>query len=240
LAIFLSLDERGNRQENRLSEERQNMELHSGSPQKSNNRQSLGEKLDAIIQNLPANQVTLAEIRDMLGQEGLLLLTVFLNLVFLIPVSIPGVSTVFGAAILLIGISRLFNCTLWLPQRIRERQLPADKLRIGLAKGLIWFHRLERVSRPHRLNWITAKGIMAVLNDCALILGAVLLMMPFGLVPFSNTLPAIAILFLAIGLLERDGVCIVLGHLTNLATIIYFSILIAGGSFTLYKLFNHM
>lgn len=204
-----------------------------------NNGKSLGEKLDGLIRNLPHDQVTLSEIRDLLGQEGLLLLTIFLNLIFLIPVSIPGVSTVFGAAILLIGFSRLFNRSLWLPRRVRERQLPTEKLRMGLQKGLLWFKRLERISHPHRLNWISTGGMMAVVNDCALILGAVLLMAPFGLVPFSNTLPAVAIIFLAIGLLERDGICIVLGHLTNLATIIYFTLLIAGGSFTLYKLFQH-
>lgn len=211
----------------------------SGPHKKANHPVSLGEKLEAIIQDLPADQVTLAEIRDLLGQEGLLLLTAFLTLIFMIPVSIPGVSTVFGAAILLIGFSRLFKCGLWLPKRVRERRLPAEKLRTGLQRGLIWFHRLERISRPHRINWITAKGMMAVVNDCAIILGAVLLMAPFGLIPFSNTLPAIALLLLAIGLLERDGICIILGHFMNLATIFYFTLLIAGGSFTLYKLFHY-
>jgi hypothetical protein len=200
--------------------------------------ESLGEKIEVIIGNLPADQVTLAEIRNLLGQEGLLLLTAFLTLIFLIPVSIPGVSTVFGAAILLIGFSRLFNCNLWLPKGFQERRLPAEKLRSGLRKGMIWFHRLERISRPHRLSWITGRGLMAVLNDCALILGAVLLMAPFGLVPFSNTLPAIALLFLAIGLLQRDGVCILLGHLANLATIFYFTLLIAGGGVTIYEIFQ--
>jgi hypothetical protein len=81
---------------------------------------------------------------------------------------------------------------------------------------------------------------MAVLNDCSLILGAVLLMAPFGLIPFSNTLPAIALLFFAIGLLQRDGVCILLGHLANVATILYFTLLIAGGSFTLYEIFQRL
>jgi len=86
---------------------------------------------------------------------------------------------------------------------------------------------------------MNARGMMSVLNNSAFILGAVLLMAPFGLIPFSNTLPAVALLLLAIGLLERDGICIILGHLMNLATILYFGLLIAGGSFTLYKLFQH-
>src|SRR3990172_4428116 len=59
---------------------------------------SLGEKLALIIQNLPPDSLSVAEIRDRVGQDGLLLLTALLTLVFMIPVSIPGVSTVFGAA----------------------------------------------------------------------------------------------------------------------------------------------
>jgi hypothetical protein len=195
----------------------------------------LGDKIRVVIGNLPSSGVTLAEIRDLVGQDGLLVLTAILTLVFMVPVSIPGVSTVFGVAILLIGISRLLGRNLWLPKRIAQRVLPADSLRTGLNQGSIWLHRLERVSRPHRLKWLASTGLMDTLNNCALILGAVLLMAPFGLIPFSNTLPALALLFLAIGLLQRDGLCILFGHLANLATIIYFIVLLVGGSVAIHE-----
>jgi len=65
-------------------------------------------------------------------------------------------------------------------------------------------------------------------------------MAPFGLIPFSNTLPAIAILFFAIGLLQRDGICILLGHLVNFATIVYFTLLIVGGGATIYEIFQRI
>ena len=200
---------------------------------------SLGERLQGIIDDLPADSLTLSELRDALGQEGMLLFAALLTLVFLIPVSIPGVSTVFGAAILLIGVCRLFNRTLWLPRRVLSRPLPAARLRDNLGSGLKWFQRLERISRPHRWNWLTTPGLIAVANDAALILGALLLMMPFGLIPFSNTLPAIALLLLAIGLLQRDGVCIALGHLANVATIVYFGALISGSGLALNAVFKH-
>jgi hypothetical protein len=201
---------------------------------------SLGEKLKVMIDNLPPGGVTLTEIRDLVGQDGLLLLTAFLTIVFMVPVSIPGVSTVFGAAILLIGISRLLGRNLWLPERIAHRVLPAEKLRAGLNQGSKWLHRLERVSRPHRLNWMASPGLMDTLNNCALISGSVLLMAPFGLIPFSNTLPALALLFLAIGLLQRDGLCILFGHLANLATALYFIVLMVGGVAAIREFFRRV
>ena len=201
---------------------------------------SLGQKLKVFIENLPPNQVTLMEIRDLIGQDGLLILTAFLTLVFMVPVSIPGVSTVFGFAILLVGISRLFDRNLWLPQRLASRKLSSEGIRSALMKGSKWLDRLDRVSRPHRMKWLVDGWMMTTVNNGALILGSVLLMAPFGLIPFSNTLPGLALLFLAIGLLQRDGLCMLLGHLLNFFTMIYFAILILGGGVAIKEIFQRL
>ena len=59
---------------------------------------SLGEQLVDIIERLPPDALSLQELLDVFSDEGLLLLTILLTLIFLIPVSIPGVSTVFGTS----------------------------------------------------------------------------------------------------------------------------------------------
>ncbi len=199
-----------------------------------------GERLLGVIDRLPPGDVTVAEIRDLVGPDGLLLLTVLLTLVFMVPVSIPGVSTVFGGAILLIGTSRLLNRTLWMPKRIAQHALPSDKIRDGLGKGVKWLHRLERVCRPHRLNGVASSGLATLLSDGGLVLGAVLLMAPFGLIPFSNTLPALALLFLSLGLLQKDGLFILLGHIGNLVTILYFGVLVFFGIEAVREAFRHL
>lgn len=201
---------------------------------------ALGEQLARIIDELPADKLTLGELLDVFGDEGLLLLTMLLTLVFLIPVSIPGVSTVFGAAILLVGISRLLGRSLWLPRSLRDKALPADKLRPGLAHGMAWVRRLERISRPHRLRGFVDGRAANLFNNLAFILAALLLMAPFGFVPFSNTLPALALLFFAAGMIQRDGGAILLGHLANLGTIVYFGILIAGGGVAVHELWQRL
>ena len=194
---------------------------------------SPADRLEATIEALPAGSVTLAQVRDLFGSDGLMLLAAFLTIVFLVPVSVPGVSTVFGAGILLIGVSRLFRLQLWLPKRIERRLVDTEKLRSALRRGLVWFRRLERISRPHRISWAASDGAARVVNDCAIILGAALLMAPFGLIPFSNTFPAVALLFLSIGSIQRDGLFMLLGHLSNLLSIAYFALLIGGGGYAL-------
>jgi len=58
-------------------------------------------------------------------------------------------------------------------------------------------------------------------------------MAPFGFIPFSNTLPALALIFLAVGMMQQDGGFILLGHISNIVTMIYFAFLIAGGGWTI-------
>jgi len=198
-------------------------------------RESLGEKLETIIDEMPTGDITLDEILEIFEDDGLLLLSIFLSLVFLVPISIPGVSTIFGTAILLIGVARLFNRHLRLPKKFSKRTIPAEKLVTGLNKALIGFHRLEKISRPHRLPWFTTHPYTNRINKVAFVLAAGLLMAPFGFIPFSNTLPAAALVLFSIGEIEKDGVSILFGHLANLATIIYFGILIAGGSLTIFE-----
>lgn len=200
----------------------------------------LGEQIAAIIARLPTGSLTLSELLDTFGDEGLLLVAILLTLVFLIPVSIPGVSTVFGAAILLIGISRLVGRPLWVPQRLARKSLPADRLRPGLEAGMVWVRRLEKISRPHRLPALVDGRVAGVFNDLAFILAALLLMAPFGFVPFSNTLPALALLLYAVGFIQRDGGAVLLGHLANIGTMVYFAALIGGGGVAAHELFQRL
>jgi len=191
--------------------------------------------------NLFAEQCPSRDVlKHVTSRWGVLILVALLTLVFLIPVSIPGVSTVFGAAILLISVSRLLRRNLWIPSTLEHRVIGTRKLRPLLRKALSWLKKIETVSRPNRMGWLATDGAVGTLNSLALILGAVLLMMPFGLIPFSNTFPAVAILFLAIGLLQKDGVSVLLGHVSNVVTIIYFGVLIGGGGLAVREVFERL
>jgi hypothetical protein len=71
----------------------------------------------------------------------------------------------------------------------------------------------------------TDGAVASRVNGLAIVLGGILLLFPLGLVPFSNTLPGIAVMLLAIGMLQRDGYFIFAGYFFLLATIVYFVVL---------------
>ena len=189
--------------------------------------EGLSAALFDTIDSIEGSTITLRQLFALIGEQGLLFLCALLTIPFLIPVSIPGVSTVFGVAIILIAIGITLNRIPWLPRQLMDRPLQTEKLVPTLAKGATMVARIDRVIRPRLLN-LTHGAVMNRLNGLALVFGGVLLIFPLGLIPFSNTLPAFAILFLAVGILQRDGLFVLLGYVMQVATVVYFGVLAAG------------
>ena len=164
--------------------------------------------------------VTLRELLAMLGEQGLLVFCGVLASPFLLPVTVPGMSTVLGIPMLLIGFSVMVSRVPWLPARILNRSLPAATVRTVLAKVRGWSERFEHLVRP-RLLGLTGGRAVNALNGMLVIVAVLLLMAPIPLVPFINSLPALAILLLCFGMAERDGAVIVFGYFMTLVSTLY-------------------
>lgn len=188
---------------------------------------SLAFTLRRTAATLQNDTVTLRELLELVGEQGLLLFCSMLTLPFLFPVSIPGVSTVFGLVIILIGIGVTLNRVPWLPQQLMSRSFAREKLVTTLEKGAKVVDRLERWVKP-RFAMMTGGTFINQVNGAALTLSGILLLFPLSFIPFSNTLPAVAILFLAFGTMQRDGYLIIAGYLSLLLTLIYFAGLALG------------
>ena len=193
------------------------------------------ELLEDILHSIKGEHITLRDLLSMMGESGLLLLCAFLSLPFLFPVSIPGVSTVFGAGIVLISAAITLNRLPWLPERVADRRLESGKLRPVLQRGVTFLRKIDRFFKP-RMTGLTSGAVMNRVNGLVLMGAGVLLMAPLGLIPFSNTLPGVAILLLAAGISQRDGLVVIAGYVMVVLTIVYFAALAflaysAGNSF---------
>lgn len=179
------------------------------------------ELLEDVIASIKGDFVTLRQLLAGMGENGLLLLCGLLSLPFLFPVSIPGVSTVFGAGIVLIGIAVTLNTLPWLPKSLADRKLESAKLRPVLERGVRFLRKIDKFFKP-RLSMLTSGVVVNRLNGLALILAGVLLMIPLSVIPFSNTLPGVAILFLSTGISQRDGLIVLGGYSMIALTLLYF------------------
>ena len=193
------------------------------------------ELLEDILHSIKGEHITLRDLLAMMGESGLLLLCAFLSLPFLFPVSIPGVSTVFGAGIVLISAAITLNRLPWLPGKVADRRLESGKLRPVLERGVTFLRKIDRFFKP-RMTSLTSGAVMNRVTGLVLMGAGILLMAPLGLIPFSNTLPGVAILLLAAGVSQRDGLVVLAGYVMVVLTIVYFAALAflaysAGNSF---------
>lgn len=199
---------------------------------------SLGIALQQLIDQIQGETITVRDLLALIGEQGILLFCIVLTLPFLLPVSIPGVSTVFGLVIILLGISLVLNRLPWIPARLMDRPISNAHLIPTLQKGVELFQRIERWMRP-RFTKVTTGALMNRINGLALTAGGLLLIFPLSFIPFSNTLPAVAILLFALGMLQRDGYFIIGGYIALLATVIYFvglAVLVVMGGQSLFNL----
>lgn len=115
---------------------------------------------------------------------------------------IPFVSMFSGLLVTVVGLQMLLGLKrLYLPKRVLDYPLPALQVRATLESFSNKVTNLERFIRP---RWqFTEAPIVDRINGFVLILLGVVIALP---IPFANLVPALLVIVMAIGLLERDGV----------------------------------
>jgi len=183
----------------------------------------LSEELTNLRMRAGERAVTLREVIYILGGRAYLLLVLLLALPFITPIPLPGLSTPFGLAIALIALRLSLGQRPLLSKKLQRKTLPAGFIaKIFLvAEKVLRF--LEKFLRP-RLTVLTDTPLIRQLHAVLMLVAALTLLLPIP-IPFTNSFPAWAILLLAAGLLERDGVFILAGYVVFVAGVLYFMFL---------------
>ncbi|CAG1014053.1 MAG: exopolysaccharide biosynthesis protein [Anaerolinea sp.] len=195
---------------------------------------SLSETLEHVAKSVPEGKITIRDLFHLVGEQGLILLIMILTIPFLTPLPLPGVSTVFGALIMLISLGVILNRIPWMPGIMLRRTVHSDQLVPVLERGAALMRRVERFIRP-RLLALSGSETINRLHGFMLFFGGFLLIIPLPVLPLSNFLPGWGLLLLGAGILQRDGYFIIAGYILNIVTFVYFGlvflgVLLAGGS----------
>jgi hypothetical protein len=170
----------------------------------------LSEELDEVLRLASGETVPVRVLVEHLSGRGNALLAFIVILPFLQPIPLPGLSTPFGIAIVLLGVAMALGRPLWLPKRWLDHELrSALVIRIG-GGGQRLIRKVERFIKPrglwfHRHRWAhSIAGIVIAVSGAELAL-------PLPIV-FTNTLPALTIATTAVGLIEEDAVLAIIGQ----------------------------
>ena len=122
---------------------------------------SLSATLDDVLRLSNGQGTTLNALLALLSARGVALLMVVCTAPFLIPVSIPGLSTPFGAVLAFCGVFTALSRPVRLPKRLGSRVLPHASLEKSFRILRRIFGKLEKLLHP-RFEWFTSDSRMKI------------------------------------------------------------------------------
>jgi len=182
----------------------------------------LSDVLQQLIDEFAERPVTLREVIVVLQGRAYNLLMLLLALPFLLPIPLPGLSTVLGSVIALIALRLTLGQKPWLPQSVLDRELPPKFFPTLLNGARRVLRFLEVMLKPRQL-WLTASPRLNQLHAFIILAAACVLLLP--LPPGTNFTPALCIVVMAGGLLERDGRFVLGGYLAFVLNAVFFTVL---------------
>ena len=145
--------------------------------------------------------VVLGEVLDKAGDRGYGFLLILLAIPAFIPILPPGTSGVLGALMSIVALQMLFGLKQpWFPKRWRNKVLSPKVVQALQTRGVAILRQIERVSHP-RGRRLTRNGVILRLSALVVIALALVLSSPM---PFMNTLPALGVLLIGVGLANHD------------------------------------
>lgn len=198
----------------------------------------LSEELESLLEVAPGHPMRLRTVVDHLHFRGLPALIVLLCIPFLFPVSIPGLSIPFGVAIALCGLRLGLGHNFWMPDFLLRREIPYDLLEKLVGSAAAFYSKVEKLVRP-RMHFLQRWPGMINLMGFMIMIGGILLSLPIPPpFPLTNTIPGLAIIFMALGIMERDGVCTLIGYALAVVGALYVGLIFflgAAGVQTVYE-----
>jgi hypothetical protein len=175
----------------------------------------LSEILAALAGDETKDRISVGDMLETMRARAfgaLLLIFAFPNI---LP-SPPGLAGVLGLPLIFLSAQMMLGLNPWLPQVIAKRSLARSTFQGLVVRITPWLMRAERLMRA-RLSALAEPAVQRALGALCLIV-SVALALP---VPFANMAPSIALCVIGLGVLERDGIWIILGVVAALASLLY-------------------
>ncbi|MCE3046374.1 exopolysaccharide biosynthesis protein [Legionella sp. 16cNR16C] len=186
---------------------------------KARKKESVSQLLRKIVSaHKKEKSISYGELIQSMGERAFGLITILFALPSGLPISIiPGFSFVFGLPIVFIALHLIIGRkSLWLPARLARQTVDIDTLEKVLSRTRPYLLYIERLLKPRLLFCFS--GIAEHIHGLCLLLLSLLLLLP---IPLSNFVFAALIICFGLGLIEKDGLLILLAYLGFAAYILF-------------------
>jgi hypothetical protein len=184
--------------------------------------------LKELIVHFGEKRVRLDDLLAETRGRGYHFLLLLIALPFVGPIPLPGFSIPFGLVVTILGMRIAVGKPPWLPRFLREKSFDPKfltRVLLGTSRLMEW---VEIFLRP-RLGFVDAHAVFSRFAGFLIGVSGLMLMLPLPL-PFSNSLPAWTVIFLAAGALGHDGLFFLLGCGSFVVSVAFFTFVAVGGA----------
>jgi hypothetical protein len=164
------------------------------------------EILEGLLEIDPVSSTTISQILERFDKNGFLLTLVFFALPGIIPLP-PGFTIILGIPLLIISFQMLLGHEkIILPRRVSNFRIKNSTLLLAIKKLIPILKKIESLLKPRfeAVHYILPKKIIPIF----LLLSSICSMNPL---PFTHSVPSLAIIIISLGSLRKDGVVIFIG-----------------------------
>jgi hypothetical protein len=170
--------------------------------------------LSAIAEAEDRDRISIGDLLEALKRRALGALMFIFAIITALPMP-PGVSAVVGAPLVFLSAQLMLGMNAWLPRIITDRSLSRVDFHRVVRAAAPWLARAEGIMKP-RFEFLAKRPAVYFAGFVTFVM-SLLVLLP---IPGANMAPSIAICIIALGLLERDGIWIVLGALVGIISTI--------------------
>lgn len=179
----------------------------------------LSQVLAGIAQDTSLERIALSHLVEVMQARAFGALLIVFAFPNMLPAP-PGLAGILGVPLLILSGQMALGIKPWLPQVIGKRSMPRESFAALINRAGPWLARAERLMRS-RWFWASSEPAQRFLGVMCVIV-TILLMLP---VPLGNVPPSFAMVVVGLGILERDGLWILVGVLLCVAASVWVALL---------------
>lgn len=180
-------------------------------------RPRAADLLQEFITGFKGEEITLADLLNALGHRAFGVAILVFALANLLIANIPGISTILGLPLILFSLQMILGQKRpWLPNKLANRAFKRETFERMIRRAVSVLNKIEKLIKP-RLLVLSEPKAEPYLGGIIFAMSAVLALP----IVFGNWLPAWGLAFIALGMIERDGLFIVIGWLLGILATVY-------------------
>ena len=176
-----------------------------------NSINSTSELLSNIYNNNVEDDIKVGTLLKSVDSGGFALLNLIFALILMIPTP-PPIAIICGLIIMFFSFQMIIGRKeVWLPKIITEKSIKRATIAIIVDKSLIYLYKLEGFTR-RRFTFIN-NPITDILIGAFIFILAGITLTP---ILFANTIPGVAIILMSFGMINKDGLMVIIGILVGI------------------------